>query len=334
VSDIRTTAADRRTGNCVSEGLGETRPETEPTREDRGTPGASKGNAGSGATVRTGSPKDAPPQDRESLPTCVNGLDPLPESYWQAIRAGLPEIGGVPAAGVRVGMGSGADDDSGVTEAQLLTIGDHVRLLMAWNGAINLSGIRIPELIARDQVLDSLTALPLLRRFGVEEFLDIGSGGGFPGLPLAVALEARRVLLVESVGKKARFLATVVEATGLGDRVAVAATRAETLAADPRHRGSWQAVVARAVADMSELAELAMPLLQVGGLLLAWKKQPVNDELARADGAIHQLRGRLIRLQPVIVSGLEDHVLVVVEKLAETPREFPRDPAARRRRPL
>jgi 16S rRNA (guanine527-N7)-methyltransferase len=273
------------------------------------------------------------PQDRESLPACVNGLDPLPEGYWKAIRAGLPAIrAGLPA--ISGGSGSGSGDDPGVSEAQLQTIGDHIRLLVAWNGAINLSGIRAPELIARDQVLDSLTALPLLRRAGVEEFLDIGSGGGFPGLPLAVALPARRALLVESVGKKARFLATAVEATGLGDRVAVAATRAETLAADPRHRGYWQAVVARAVGDMSELAELTLPLLQIGGLLVAWKRQPINDELARADSAIHQLRGRLIRLQPVVVPGLEDHVLVVVEKLAETPREFPRDPAARRRRPL
>jgi len=289
--------------------------------------------------VRTASPQVTRPQDRESLPACVNGLDPLPEGYWKAIRAGLPAIrAGLPAIsggpGSGSGSGSGSGDDPGVSEAQLQTIGDHIRLLVAWNGAINLSGIRAPEVIARDQVLDSLTALPLLRRAGVEEFLDIGSGGGFPGLPLAVALPARRALLVESVGKKARFLATAVEATGLGDRVAVAATRAETLAADPRHRGYWQAVVARAVADMSELAELTLPLLQIGGLLVAWKRQPINDELARADSAIHQLRGRLIRLQPVVVPGLEDHVLVVVEKLAETPREFPRDPAARRRRPL
>ena len=111
-------------------------------------------------------------------------------------------------------------------------------------------------------------------------------------------------------------------------------SHAETLAADPRHRGHWQAVLARAVADMTELAELALPLLQIGGLLVAWKRQPINDELARADSAIHQLRGRLIRLQPVVVPGLEDHVLVVVEKVAETPREFPRDPAARHSRPL
>ena len=285
--------------------------------------------------MRTASPQVTRPQDRESLPACVNGLDPLPEGYWKAIRAGLPAIrAGLPAISGGSGSGSGSGDDPGVSEAQLQTIGDHIRLLVAWNGAINLSGIRAPEVIARDQVLDSLTALPLLRRAGVEEFLDIGSGGGFPGLPLAVALPARRALLVESVGKKARFLATAVEATGLGDRVAVAATRAETLAADPRHRGYWQAVVARAVADMSELAELTLPLLQIGGLLVAWKRQPINDELARADSAIHQLRGRLIRLQPVVVPGLEDHVLVVVEKVAETPREFPRDPAARHSRPL
>jgi len=283
--------------------------------------------------MRTGNLQVAPPHDRESLPTCVNGLDPLPEGYWKAIRAGLPAIrAGLPA--ISGGSGSGSGDDPGVSEAQLQVISDHVRLLVAWNGAINLSGIRAPEMIARDQVLDSLTALPLLRRAGVEEFLDIGSGGGFPGLPLAVALPARRALLVESVGKKARFLATAVEATGLGDRVAVAATRAETLAADPRQRGHWQVVVARAVADMTDLAELALPLLQIGGLLVAWKRQPINDELARADSAIHQLRGRLIRLQPVVVPGLEDHVLVVVEKVAETPREFPRDPAARHSRPL
>lgn len=276
--------------------------------------------------MRTGSPQGVPPQDRESLPTCVNDLEPLPEVYWSGIREGLPAI--------EAGLDQDSGADAGLSEVQLQSIGDHVRLLLAWNKAINLSGIRAPEMIARDQVIDSLTALPLLRRAGVEEFLDIGSGGGFPGLPLAVALPARRALLVESVGKKARFLATAVEAAGLGDHVAVAATRAETLAGDPRHRGYWQAVTARAVADMSELAELAMPLLQIGGLLVAWKRQPVNDELARADSAIHQLRGRLIRLQPVAVPGLEDHVLLVVEKVAETPREFPRDPAARRRRPL
>jgi 16S rRNA (guanine527-N7)-methyltransferase len=116
--------------------------------------------------------------------------------------------------------------------------------------------------------------------------------------------------------------------------VSVAATSAETLAADPHHRGHWQAVTVRAVAEMSGLVELALPLLRVGGLLVAWKRSPAEEELARAQGAVHELRGRLVRLEQVTVPGLEDHVLAVVEKIGETPAQYPRDPAARRRRPL
>lgn len=265
-----------------------------------------------------------PPLDRDPLPTCVDDLDPLPEAYADTIRSGL-------AAAVGYGTSTTV---ATLSESQLQVIGDHVRLLLAWNGAINLSGIRDPQSIACDHVLDSLTAVPLMRRAGIDEFLDLGSGGGYPGLPLAIALPARRALLVESVGKKARFLATAVEAIGMRGSVAVAATRAETLAADPRHRGHWQAVTARAVAEMGELVELALPLLRVGGLLVAWKRAPAEEELAGADGAIRQMRGRLIRLEPVGVPGLEDHVLAVVEKIGETPDQFPRDPAARRRRPL
>jgi 16S rRNA (guanine527-N7)-methyltransferase len=85
---------------------------------------------------------------------------------------------------------------------------------------------------------------------------------------------------------------------------------------------------------MADLVELSLPLLTVGGLLVAWKRSPAEEELTRAAGAIHQLRGRLIRLEPVVVPGLEDHVLAVVEKIGETPDQYPRDPAARRRRPL
>ena len=255
----------------------------------------------------------APPPGRDPLPTCVNGLEPLPEAYEASVRAGLP---------------------IGLSEAQLDAIGDHVRLLMAWNEAINLSGIRESEMIARHHVLDSLTAVPLLRRAGIDEFVDIGSGGGYPGLPLAVALPARRAILVDSIAKKARFLTVAVEAAGVADRVAVFAGRAETLAADPAHRGRWGAVVARAVADLTDLAEVALPLLRPGGLLVAWKRRPVDEEVARAARAVRQMGGRVAGLETVTVPGLEDHLLAVIEKVAETPREFPRDPAARRRRPL
>ena len=92
--------------------------------------------------------------------------------------------------------------------------------------------------------------------------------------------------------------------------------------------------LARAVADLTELSELSLPLLRPGGLLVAWKRLPLEAELDRADRAVRQLGGRLAGYQSVAVHGLEDHVLAVVEKIVATPTEFPRDPAARRRRPL
>ena len=157
-----------------------------------------------------------PPPVRDPLPTCVQGLAPLPESYHSSVRAGLSAVGA-----------------AALDEDRLAAIADHVRLLLAWNDAINLSGIREPEAIAREHVLDSLSALTLLRRAGVTEFLDIGSGAGYPGLPLAVALPATRAVLVESIAKKARFLSAAVAAVGLADRVAVAATRAESTRLEP-----------------------------------------------------------------------------------------------------
>jgi len=304
-------------GNRVREGSGETRPRTELAWEDLGTPGARRADAGSGVVQSTGAQEKAPPPDRDPLPTRILGLPALPDEYGDILRAGLPAVAGdeIPAEARRA-------------------IDDHVRMLLAWNEAINLSGIREPAAMAREHVLDSLAALALLRRAGIDELVDLGSGGGFPGLTLAIALPARRALLVESVGKKARFLEVAVEAVGRADRIAVASARAEAVATEPLHRGRWRAVVSRAVADLTDLAELALPLLVEGGLLVAWKRRPFDEELTRARAAVGQLGGHVVGCEPVNVPGLEDHVLAVVEKDAPTPPEFPRDPAARRRRPL
>jgi 16S rRNA (guanine527-N7)-methyltransferase len=182
-------------------------------------------------------------------------------------------------------------------------------------------------------VLDSLAALDLLRSRGIDELVDLGSGGGYPGIPLALALPVRRALLVESVAKKARFLETVAAAVDARDRVAVVTARAEALAADRAHRERWQAVVARAVAPLPELAELALPLLRARGVLVAWKRLPLADELDRARPALAALGGGPLEIVPVRVAGLEDHVLVVATKIRATPPGYPRLPADRHRRP-
>jgi 16S rRNA (guanine527-N7)-methyltransferase len=198
-------------------------------------------------------------------------------------------------------------------------------------------------------VLDSLTAVRPLRARGIDRVVDLGSGGGFPGIPLAAALPADRALLVDSIGKKARFLATVVGATGLGGRAAVEAARSETLAAGSRDRGRWPAVTARAVAPLAELVELALPLLEPGGSLIAWKAASAIDgggpELAAARRAIAALDPSAeLSVEPALggaadaadpaLAALADHRLVIVRRHADRiDGRWPRDPATRKRGP-
>jgi 16S rRNA (guanine527-N7)-methyltransferase len=210
---------------------------------------------------------------------------------------------------------------------------DHLRLLLAWAPAVNLTAIRDARVAVASHVFDALAALPLLRQENVRELLDLGSGGGYPGLPLAIGLPAERATLVDSIGKKARFLATVVAALDLDGRIEVAALRAETLAADRRHRGRWAAVTARAVGSLPELVELAFPLLETGGLLVAWKGSRIGDERLRATAALAALGGGTLEVLHVAPPAPAGHVLVVCRKTGRTGPGWPRPPAERARRP-
>jgi 16S rRNA (guanine527-N7)-methyltransferase len=207
----------------------------------------------------------------------------------------------------------------------------HLRLLLAWTAAVNLTSIRDPEVAVRDHVLDSLAAVATLRSRRLDALLDLGTGGGYPGLPLAIALPARRAALVDSVGKKTAFVGVAIAALGLADRVAAVTARAEALAADRAHRGRWPAVVARAVADLADLAEVGLPLVRVGGCLVAWKRDPLDAELDAAGPAIAALGGGRVAVLPANVPGRDDGRLVVIAKARVTPARFPRDPAVRAR---
>ena len=253
---------------------------------------------------------------RDPLPTRVQDLPPLPAAYADALEEGLRALElDLPA------------------DARAILDG-HVRLLLAWTTAINLTAIREPADVARLHVLDSLAAVPVLRSRGIGRLLDLGSGGGFPGIPLAAALGSDRALLVDSVGKKVRFLETVIRATGLERRVAAEAQRSEAIARDPRDREAWPAVTARAVTSLAELVELALPLVAPGGVLVAWKRYPVDEELDAAAGALRALRAGRPEIQRVRVPGLEDHRLVVVPRDGPIDVRYPREPSERRRRPL
>ena len=255
-------------------------------------------------------------QPRQPLPTRVDDTPELPAAYHDVLDAMLPLLG--PA----------------LPDRAREIIDGHMRLLLAWTEAVNLTAIRDPEQAARLHVLDSLAALSLLRARGVRHLLDIGSGGGFPGIPLAAALNAERTLLVDSVGKKVRFLNTVIEATGLSGRVAAETARAETLAHTPGDRGAWQAVTARAVTSLAELVEIGLPLVARGGVLIAWKAGDLDAEVAAARPVLRALGASQVNILEVELPGLESRRLVVVEAGGPVDPRYPRDPAERRRRPL
>ena len=252
---------------------------------------------------------------REPLPTHVRDAPPLPDVYARTLDQGLAELG--------------LSLDATAREA----IDGHARLLLAWTTAINLTAIRDPAGVALGHVVDSLTADAVVRERTIDRFVDLGSGGGYPGLPLAAALSARRVLLLEPIAKKSRFLSVAIEATGLGSAVEAATVRAEALAADERHRGRWPAVTARAVASLPDLVELAFPLLARDGVLVAWKRGEIDEELVAARRALTAMGGGDLEVRPVAVTGLGDHRLVVATASGRVPDQYPRDPAARRRRP-
>jgi len=251
--------------------------------------------------------------DRAPLPADPSLCPELPDDARAALAAGVSQR--LP---------------NGLPAAALIALEDHLRLLLAWTAAINLTAVREPVAAVTAHVLDSLAAVPLLRAAGVDVVLDLGSGGGYPGLPLAIALPARHALLVDSTAKKVRFLETAITALGLGGSVGAAAVRAEELAADPRHREAWQAVTARAVASLAELVELSFPLLGVGGMLVAWKRSDLADERVAALPAIAALGGGRLEVH---ATGPGDHVIVTVTKTGATRASWPRTPTERRRQP-
>lgn len=213
----------------------------------------------------------------------------------------------------------------------------YYRELLDWNTRVNLTTIVDWEEVQLQHFFDSLTCLPYLPPRAWERpyrIVDIGSGAGFPGLPLKIFLPHAGLTLIESVARKTAFLRHLVEALEL-EAVQVFTCRAEEAGRDPSHREAYDLALARAVAGLSTLVEYALPLVRPGGLFVAYKGREVEEEVAQAQVALDFLGGRLSAVQPVEWPGLEGpRHLVIVEKVSPTPERFPRRPGLPARRPL
>lgn len=196
----------------------------------------------------------------------------------------------------------------------------------------SLSSVTNPDEARRVHVADSLSGLAVTELSSAASVADIGSGAGFPGIPLAVALPETDFTLIDSVGKKVRFIEAVIEELGLTNAHGVHA-RSEELAAGGEV--NFDLVTARAVAPLEALAELASPLLREGGSLVAWKGERELEEEAKLAGLEDRLAMKLDRIEPVrpYAKSRQRH-LYVVKKIGPTPPGLPRRPGMVRKRPL
>ena len=206
--------------------------------------------------------------------------------------------------------------------------------LLDWNDQFNLTAIRDVEGIHTKHFLDSLSCVLAWKDHPPRSLIDVGTGAGFPGIPLKILYPSMRLTLVESVGKKANFCRHMVGILNL-DATEVLTARAEDVGQMPDHREAYDWAVARAVADLPALVEYLLPLVAVGGSILAQKGQSAPAEVHSAGNAMKVLGGVLRLLVPVALPGVaEERFLVVVDKVATTPKNYPRKPGIPGKKPL
>lgn len=223
----------------------------------------------------------------------------------------------------------------GLAEASLQQLARYLDLLLEANEKVNLTAVREREEAWRRLIVDSLTVLPDLAAFQAwARVVDIGTGGGLPGIPVAIARPELQVTLLEATGKKVRLLEGFIGSLGLKNCRALQG-RAEALGQRPEHRAQYDAAVSRAVGAMSAVLEYSLPLVKVGGGVLAMKGPRVEQELEEATEALDELGAGELQVAEAYPPSFENELVVVqVVKDRPTPGAYPRNAGRMRQRPL
>lgn len=217
---------------------------------------------------------------------------------------------------------------------QLSQFVEFYETMLDWNTRANLTSITKWEEVLVKHFLDSLT-VSLGTPNGIKAgcLVDVGSGAGFPGIPLKIAFPFLTTTLVEATGKKTAFLHHVKESLCIDLNILTG--RAETLAHKAEFRGGFDFVVSRAVASISVLAELCLPFCKTGGTMIAQKKGEIESEIYSAQNAIETMGGKLKKVMPVHIDGMgKDRSLILIQKTGDTPISYPRRPGIPNKRPL
>ena len=227
---------------------------------------------------------------------------------YDTLEAGLPELGLT------------------LTEQQKKTLCDFGEAVVRQNQVMNLTAITEADQVAKLHLLDSLTVLTAAELAG-RKLIDVGCGAGFPGVPLAIACPEAKITLLDSLGKRVHWLEETLPTLGISAECVTA--RAEEAVATRRE--SYDFATSRAVARLNILLELTAPYVKVGGMVIAMKGAAAQEELAECGSAIKKLG---LKLEEVRRSPVEGHSLILLKKIAPTPKQYPRRYAKIKQAPL
>ncbi|GAA3015472.1 16S rRNA (guanine(527)-N(7))-methyltransferase RsmG [Tetragenococcus solitarius] len=221
-----------------------------------------------------------------------------------------------------------------LTQKQMEQFEHYYKLLIEWNEKINLTAITDKKEVYLKHFYDSVALALSVELDKKASICDIGSGAGFPSIPLKIIFPELKVTIVDSLNKRINFLRTLVSELELNE-VFLFHDRAETFGQAPTYRASYDYVVARAVARLNVLSELCLPLVKKNGYFYALKAAKSQEELAEAKGAIAILGGKFIEDKQIYLPNTEDerHVLVIAKK-KETPKKYPRNPGLPNKKPI
>lgn len=221
-----------------------------------------------------------------------------------------------------------------LSDAQIGQFNQLTEELIAWNRQMNLTAITDHNAIMVRHILDSLSVAAHVTILDEMRLMDVGTGAGFPGLPLAILAPPLQVTLMEATGKKLKFINHVIQTLELPN-ASTLHSRAENAGIQPEHREQYDLVTARAVARLPALLEYLLPLTKVGGYCVALKGETAHQEVNQSGKALGILGGALRGIKSVQLPQVEQkHYLVIVEKVGKTPVDYPRNPGTPTRKPL
>lgn len=207
-------------------------------------------------------------------------------------------------------------------------------LLVEWNKVMNLTGITEYEEVNEKHFVDSLSLVQAIDINKVETVIDVGTGAGFPGIPLKITFPHLKIVLLDSLNKRINFLNTVIDALGLTEITTIHG-RAEDYAKQTEYREQFDLCVSRAVANLSTLSEYCLPYVKTGGMFIPYKSGEIDDEVQQAKKAIHTLGGKLDEVIKFQLPGTEiNRSFVKIHKIQNTAKRYPRKAGMPAKEPL